>query len=679
MIFPKLKEKRVRLFAKGGAFGNTLQQTFDRPGTYLGLQYAPTKTEIPDLEGLNQLQQRKAAADAKLEAAKLQLKPDKEAMAKLQEKVDGLTGQTKHLFDKYLTRLNDYNSKYSSGSNDIFSPEARQELMALNNTIGYDEINKLKNNKDTVVKDYKLAQDKGLASAVYVNDKGNVLLRGADGNIVEHSAKDYYAQKNKNPKLAEQYRLMQNSDLHEYYQNNVDSDFKDFIPMSGQMNVSEAQQEIDKYFSGLGSQERKSVIESLNQAGLNLEGESIPTMDTITRANGGNSAAVKQALQLASRNLSAKARAALISDYISNNKDVSQIESLIGNRLVGESSKRLASSSESGTKKSFLPEHLTKDKEDAAGGLDFPTAIQDESTYSSVADTGGYDAKNSAGVPSAFKSSLQPASNKIVNRLPLGERPFFVLGDGSAWKFWDKSRSYDGSPVNDPSKVLAFDTKDPEKTAIFHKKNGTIPIVTGVVDKNGKPVSGKISPGNIVTTGSASTAGLPKGATAKLDANGKTYFEDEDKNKIYVQNVSASFYQQGEETYIVPDSRTESLLKYGKNMSMEKSAANHILPDGQLTPRASQLVSVLAAADPQTKALLDQKQSFLVNEKKKISRNDNAILKVENQINDLINELTDRFDLIKLNNRRSTPKETFTPNAATQERMYEMNAGDLTN
>lgn len=193
MIYPG--KKKVRSFAQGGGTASL----FDNPGTYLGIQYIPTKQELPDVDGLQylvQMEQAKIASAAKAkEAAKGKDKNISEIFKGVYDeigKVDALTGESQSFFNQVESDINSWAEKYNT-SDAMNSNEANQDMLRIQNNVTRNVL-ALKNNKQLWKEKYDAAEP--VRSNTYVN-QGHIMLQPDDPTKApEHVRLDeYYAER----------------------------------------------------------------------------------------------------------------------------------------------------------------------------------------------------------------------------------------------------------------------------------------------------------------------------------------------------------------------------------------------------------------------------------------------------------------------------------------------------
>ncbi len=666
--------------------GGAVQSLFDKPALYQGIQFTPTRPELPDLEAIGYLQQRKAANEARLDAERAKLHPDKEAMAKLQEKTKGLNGQVSDLYGQYMQKVRDYEKEAVKPGNNIFSPEMRARLNEVNNFITHDELNRLQNNQANIDAQYKNAEAKGLSSSVWVNDKGQLALRDAEGNIRTKDAGEYYAESEKNPKLAQQYQVLTTDDLKQHYYNNVGFGHKDFLTLDGQNSMEDASKEIEGYFNNLGSKEGERVREQLNEKGIQLDGTDVPVMQQISGKYGNNADARAAAYSIAYNSLSAKSRSAIMSDMISKGYDPSKINAFLKNRLGNESEKRAKVTDSRSQTSSFLPKHLT-DEKDAKAALADSTMMVANKNLDLLAETRGFDWSHHSGVYVAGVATGQyaPKPNETLPTVAFKGRTF-RLGDTDSknpFTLFGAAKSdlsYNGNSVRVDD--LVYDKDDPKETTIHYLMNATAPIATGVVrDASGNVITSEVQKDAIITRGKVSSANITDPNKPMLSDKYGTYFEDDDRNRVYFNNQGAKYYRQGKDTFVELMNREESIKMLGKNTTSERAQSDYYGEKGQPVGATEGMISILrdklrdprlelpenAAYKQYLNQLVDMDRNIRT-ESQKLRRNDGQIQQWRQTMNDALEEMAAERDRLKWNSQQIRYKPVATANPDQMER-----------
>lgn len=165
-VFPKRKRK----YAPGGIVP---------PASGLlgiGVQYIPTAADIPNLEALKLLDDRRRLADEKHEAEIAKRTPNEQAINDLILKAPGSSGQKAKMNSEVITAIKDYEDRTRKNPDWVFTDEGKQALRGIEDIINPSKFQAMGDNYRNLTSAYQTAEkNQALNQYHFINGKVSVI------------------------------------------------------------------------------------------------------------------------------------------------------------------------------------------------------------------------------------------------------------------------------------------------------------------------------------------------------------------------------------------------------------------------------------------------------------------------------------------------------------------------
>ena len=307
--------KKARKLAAGGR-PNSI---FNNPGLTLGLEYVPSNPYLPDLEGLQYVENAKNEARIKLETLKEKSVPDGSKMLEELDKLEMFNSQKNSYKNEIGQMISSFRSKMIEDPEYGYSMQARQDFSELqknlsasnfrNNALKYKEVNA----------DFKHSTDNGFGQELYVRN-GMVpvvsVKKPGEVNMVGiEKAKELMDDPDNN---GDYYVLPNSSSLYEFYHKNTGKDFTNYATFSGRSTLKEAMAEIDAVFKNVAS----STLEGVTSDQIKYK-SGLAIYEELKTKYKGNERQLAVAMNQVIETLSNQSVDALRSNYLSKTGDFS--------------------------------------------------------------------------------------------------------------------------------------------------------------------------------------------------------------------------------------------------------------------------------------------------------------------------------------------------------------------
>lgn len=558
----------------------------------LGLQYIPTTPNIANVQAVAALEAAKQENEKKVQEARAKLMPDDKAAQEFFKNVNGLNGEVSAFQQMYNQERNAFYENIQKDADYVFSPQGKQHLRKLSSIASNENLNRLKNNKETFDNDRKKVMEKGTGDDIYF-DNGYVHIEDpATGQTQKINASQYISERN-NPEspFYKANALTINSNFNRI-NNRVLNTRGELPAMSSQLSYTDAVKELERAFEDLGGTSSENVRSQFTSFGVTNDGEAIPSIAKIASKVGGNTRQLEAAMAIVKDNLSLPARNAIAAELVRRGVDPANTNQFINNLSTREAQKRMNIDSSQSTTYDPMMGAL-KDKasgsKDAGSFLGFTPAVEVNGSFSGSADTSWFNFWSDDNVDGVIKEESQsfPIDKTLQKNVSVNTGYAYKIGGDN------------DSPNNDGRMV-----KIPTLQNVVQSNPISSYVFTGqeIDPKTGKAITKGENAGKMVLTGDKGTVDVKsiQDLQQGQDENGEYVYDPDTETKRYVTRRGFRVYNKVDddgkptkERFFVPVNISESRLMFGREDRSGQLANIKFVNSGNFTSQGQNAVQYL--------------------------------------------------------------------------------------